>query len=202
MTFHLHWPILVSMSVETMSDRIYRFISNTHKKEKDVHLFYKDFNTFTAPHPPNTRCWPDVVLLLARRLRRRPNNKPTLAQHLVFAGQVLSVLGLESVSDLSGPSHKRDESTICGLRKPADALYSARDDTINLAHAPFWSSQLWFTTGRRWAGIEPTQIRWAILLAGTSVVFVYIMNGSTPVEFSLQGRRNKCGWCDWSRTNI
>ena len=36
-------------------------------------------------NPANTRHWPNVVLMLARRLRRRPNIKTTLDERLVFA---------------------------------------------------------------------------------------------------------------------
>ena len=36
--------------------------------------------------PANTRRWINVGLILARRLRRRPNIKTTLDQRLVFAG--------------------------------------------------------------------------------------------------------------------
>ena len=43
----------------------------------------------SAVHPANTRLWTNVGSLLARRLRRRPNNDPTLVQSLVFAGQRL-----------------------------------------------------------------------------------------------------------------
>ena len=47
--------------------------------------------------PTTTRHWPDVVLMLARRLRRRPNIKTTLGQRLVFAGWLYSS-GIASVS--------------------------------------------------------------------------------------------------------
>ena len=39
--------------------------------------------------PANKRRWLNVVLMLARRLRRRPNIKTTLGQRLVFAENVL-----------------------------------------------------------------------------------------------------------------
>ena len=42
--------------------------------------------------PANTRNWPSAVLMLARRLRRRPNIKTTLRQCLVLAGGLSPVL--------------------------------------------------------------------------------------------------------------
>ena len=33
-------------------------------------------------------CWPNVGLMLAYRLRRWPNNNPTLGQRFVFAGNL------------------------------------------------------------------------------------------------------------------
>ena len=36
--------------------------------------------------PANTIHWPNVALLLARRLRRRPGINPTLGQCIGFAG--------------------------------------------------------------------------------------------------------------------
>ena len=37
-------------------------------------------------NPSNMRRWSNVGLLLAHRLRRLPNSKPTLDQRLMFAG--------------------------------------------------------------------------------------------------------------------
>ena len=39
-----------------------------------------------------TRCWTNVVLMLAHRLRRWSNLKPTLAERLVYAGWVLPLV--------------------------------------------------------------------------------------------------------------
>ena len=41
---------------------------------------------YDVPYPANTRHWPNVVLMLARRLRRRPTMKTTLGQRHVLAG--------------------------------------------------------------------------------------------------------------------
>ena len=46
---------------------------------------YQPDSTVTY-YPVNTRHWPNVVLMLTRRLRRRPNIKTTLGQCLVLAG--------------------------------------------------------------------------------------------------------------------
>ena len=40
---------------------------------------------WTEQIPANMRRWPNVGLLLARRLRRWPNSKPTLGRRLMFA---------------------------------------------------------------------------------------------------------------------
>ena len=45
-------------------------------------ISYADERAFTA----NTRCSPNVGLMLLHYLQRRPNIKPKLFQHLVFAG--------------------------------------------------------------------------------------------------------------------
>ena len=37
-------------------------------------------------YPANTIHWPNAGLMLARRLRRRPNINPALGQYIVFAG--------------------------------------------------------------------------------------------------------------------
>ena len=43
--------------------------------------------TGRLPHyPANMRCWLNAGLLLAHRLRRWTNSKPTLGQRLIFAG--------------------------------------------------------------------------------------------------------------------
>ena len=47
--------------------------------------------------PANTRHWPNVVLILARRLGRRPSIKTTLGQCLVLAG--LSLHGIQNDHD-------------------------------------------------------------------------------------------------------
>ena len=44
-----------------------------------------------SPTPANTKHWPNVVLMLARRLRRRPNIKTTLGQCFVLAGTSVDV---------------------------------------------------------------------------------------------------------------
>ena len=45
-------------------------------------VFLKAYN---SKHPANTRYWANVASMLAHRLRRWPNMKPTLAQCLMFA---------------------------------------------------------------------------------------------------------------------
>ena len=52
-------------------------------------LQHHDYCRAEAIHAANTRHWPNVVLMLARRLRRRPNVKTPSVQHLVFAGTQL-----------------------------------------------------------------------------------------------------------------
>ena len=47
---------------------------------------------FLDLHPANTRRWTNVGLMLAHRLRRWANIKPTLIQRLVFAGRALQHL--------------------------------------------------------------------------------------------------------------
>ena len=42
-------------------------------------------------YPANTKHFPNIVLMLARRLRRRPNIKTTLVKCLVLAGYWYSV---------------------------------------------------------------------------------------------------------------
>ena len=81
----------------------------------------------------NTRRWLNVVSMLARRLRRRPNNKTTLGQRLVFAGywavkhpqffEMMHVLQLQlllppplrrlSTFVLLGPQYPRYKGRIC-----------------------------------------------------------------------------------------
>ena len=41
---------------------------------------------YTSPYPAGMRRWANVGLLLGQRRRQWANNKPTLAQHLMFAG--------------------------------------------------------------------------------------------------------------------
>ena len=41
------------------------------------------------------RRWPNIGLLLARRLRNCPNSKPTLGQRLRFAGNVVNIFSRE-----------------------------------------------------------------------------------------------------------
>ena len=43
-------------------------------------------------YPANMRCWPNVGLLLAHRLRGWPNSKLALSQRLMFAGYVQYLL--------------------------------------------------------------------------------------------------------------
>ena len=47
--------------------------------------------------PANTRCWPNVGLKLAHRLRRWPNISPTLGQRLVVAGMSYQYDGMFTV---------------------------------------------------------------------------------------------------------
>ena len=44
------------------------------------------WDTLSGVFPENKRQWPNVVLMLAHRLRRQHNNKTTLGQCLVLAG--------------------------------------------------------------------------------------------------------------------
>ena len=62
----------------------------------------------------NMRHWPNVDLLLAHRLRRWPNSKPTLGQRLMFAGvqykEPLKAFGKSWVFILSRYCHECPES--------------------------------------------------------------------------------------------
>ena len=50
------------------------------------------YQHWMSDYPANTRHWSTVVLMLARRPRRRPNIKTTVVQSLVFAGWCLQEL--------------------------------------------------------------------------------------------------------------
>ena len=53
--------------------------------------------------PANTRHWPNVVLMLAHRLRRRPNIKTALGKRLVFAGILIDLVPIHLTT--GGGSH-------------------------------------------------------------------------------------------------
>ena len=48
-------------------------------------------SNWDIPYPANMRRWPNFGLLLAHRLRRWSNSKPTLGQRLMFAGYTVSI---------------------------------------------------------------------------------------------------------------
>ena len=60
--------------------------TNTLERLTTVAGYLKSKDILQFDFARNTRRWLNVVLMLARRLRRRPNIKTTLGQRLVFAG--------------------------------------------------------------------------------------------------------------------
>ena len=69
--------------------------------------------TYTSTNRANMRRWPDVSLLLAHRLRRRPNSKPTLGLRLMFAGTGPLV---KTVTIMLDQHYRRCNSTERALR--------------------------------------------------------------------------------------
>ena len=86
------------------------------------------------PHPSsglsrgckaNTIRWPNVGLLLARRLRRRPNIKPTSVQRILFAGYKSVVIALVQIwSQIT----QRFSEFIPGILSSQDSAPSQRKD--------------------------------------------------------------------------
>ena len=68
-------------------------LSPSNKPSPNTCIEYRGPKTkLSRPNPANTRRWPNVEVMMARRLRRRPIITSTLGQRLVFAGNWLLAL--------------------------------------------------------------------------------------------------------------
>ena len=122
--------------------------SNTFKRDKLIlqnfirHLswlysiFYSRYFIFTmtplvCDTPANTRRWPNVCWMLGHRRRRWTNIKPTLGQHLVFAGT----------------NHCRPRAHVAAIIKPAQ--HAKRQITSNRSTTTRYSPYAGLTLYRR-----------------------------------------------------
>ena len=78
----------------------------THKDTQDT-MWVRESHSkdYLSNYQANTTCWTSVVLMLAQRLRRRANNKTTLAECFVFAvwGYFLQLWGENSSNNSELP---------------------------------------------------------------------------------------------------